>query len=289
MSGNPTNRLLVQPEELARHLGDPDWVVVDCRFNLQEPAAGRRMYGEGHIPGAYFADLDQDLAGPRQPHLGRHPLPEIPQLERLFSGMGIGPATRVVAYDDSGGALAARLWWLLRYVGHTHVSLLDGGLPAWRKAGLPETRLVPELRTGAFHARPGSMPVLHTAEVEQRLGEGCLALLDMRARDRYLGRTEPIDPVAGHVPGALSAPFSENLGPDGRFRPPEELKKHYDTLLATLPGRTVACMCGSGVTACHGLFALELAGLSGAHLYAGSWSEWIRSPDRPVAREAGGA
>jgi len=278
--------LLVQAGELAAHLSDPGWVVVDCRFNLQEPAAGRRLYAEGHIPGAWFADLDQDLAGPRQPHLGRHPLPDVAALERLFAGFGIGPDTRVVAYDDSGGALAARLWWLLRYLGHTRVSLLDGGLTAWRHAGLPESTAVPAPRSGAFRARPGCMPVLSTADVERELAGGRLALLDVRARERYLGRTEPIDPVAGHVPGALSAPFSANLGPDGRFRSPAELRRHYQALLADHPQTAVACMCGSGVTACHGVLALELAGLPGAGLYAGSWSEWIRSPDRPVAREA---
>lgn len=289
VSTNSNPVLLVQPEELARHLADPGWVVVDCRFNLQEPAAGRRMYEQGHIPGAYFADLDQDLAGPRQPHLGRHPLPEVAQLERLFSGMGIGPATRVVAYDEGGGALAARLWWLLRYVGHAQVSLLDGGLAAWRRAGLPESTALPERKSADFHARPGQMPVLGTREVEQGLAAGRLALLDARAGERYLGRTEPIDPVAGHVPGAISAPFSANLGPDGRFRAPAELRQHYQALLAGHPGKAVAFMCGSGVTACHGLFALELAGLPGGQLYAGSWSEWIRSPERPVAREADGA
>lgn len=285
----PGKGMLVQPEELHRHLHDADWVVVDCRFDLQRPEAGRRQYLDGHIPGAFFADLDQDLAGPRQPHLGRHPLPEPARLAALLDGFGIGPGTRVVAYDDSGGALAARLWWLLRYMGHPHASLLDGGLAAWRRAGLPLDTAVPAPRTGGFRGQAGSMPVLGTEDVQRTLASGQLALLDLRARERYLGRVEPIDPVAGHVPGALSAPFAANLDADGRFLPPDVLRQRYQQLLGDRPTSQVACMCGSGITACHGLFAMELAGLPGAGLYAGSWSEWIRSPARPVAREDGEA
>lgn len=278
--------MLVSIAELAARLEDPDQVVIDCRFNLQQPAAGPGLYAEGHVPGAFYADLDQDLSGPKRPDLGRHPLPAVDSLQKLFSGFGIGRGTRVVVYDEGGGALAARLWWLLRWLGHAEVGLLDGGYTAWCAAGLPVSKVRPAQRAGSFVPQPGSMPVLTTADIEASLGTGKLLLLDLRARDRYLGRVEPIDPVAGHVPGALSAPFSENLDAGGRFRPPGELRRHYAALLGGRPVAEVACMCGSGVTACHGIFALELAGWPGVGLYVGSWSEWIRSAERPIARES---
>jgi thiosulfate/3-mercaptopyruvate sulfurtransferase len=277
--------MLVSIDTLAAHLDDPRQVVVDCRFNLQQPAAGRRLYAEGHIPGAFCADLDRDLSGPKQPELGRHPLPEVAGLEKLLSGFGIGPDSRVVVYDEGGGALAARLWWLLRWLGHAQVGLLDGGYAAWCAAGLPVSTTQPVRRNGRFVARPGCMPVVTTCDVEALLGTGKMLLLDLRARERYLGRVEPIDPVAGHVPGAVSAPFSAHLAADGRFLPAAELRRHYSDLLGTRPVADVVCMCGSGVTACHGIFALELAGWPGAALYVGSWSEWIRSAERPVVHE----
>ncbi len=278
--------MLVSINDLAADLGNPDLVVVDCRFNLQQPAAGSRLYAERHIPGAFYADLDRDLSGTRTAELGRHPLPDVDDLQKLLSGFGIGPETRVVVYDEGSGGLAARLWWLLRWLGHAQVSLLDGGFAAWCAAGLPVTAQLPAGRKGRFVARPGSMPVLTTRDIEAALGTEQILLLDLRAHDRYLGRVEPIDPVAGHVPGAVSAPFSANLGSDGRFRPVEELRRNYSAMLGDRPVGEVVCMCGSGVTACHGIFALELAGWRGAGLYAGSWSEWIRSAGRPVARES---
>lgn len=278
--------MLVSIADLAARLDDPDQVVVDCRFNLQQPAAGPRLYAEGHIPGAFYADLDHDLSGPRQADLGRHPLPIVASLQRLLSGFGIGPKSRVVVYDEGGGAIAARLWWLLRWLGHADVGLLDGGYAAWCAAGQPVSKARPAPRAGSFVPRPGSMPVLTTADIEASLGTGKILLLDLRARDRYLGRVEPIDPVAGHVPGALSAPFSKNLAADGRFLPVADLRRHYAALLGGRPVAEVACMCGSGVTACHGVFALELAGWAGVGLYAGSWSEWIRAAERPIERES---
>jgi len=278
--------MLVSIDDLAADLSNPDLVVVDCRFNLQQPAAGSRLYAARHIPGAFYADLDRDLSGTRTAELGRHPLPDVGVLQKLLSGFGIGPETRVVVYDEGGGALAARLWWLLRWLGHVQVSLLDGGFAAWCVAGLPVSAEQPARRKGRFVARPDSMPVLTTRDIEAALGTEEILLLDLRAHDRYLGRVEPIDPVAGHVPGAVSAPFSANLGPDGRFRPVEELRRNYSAMLGDRPVAEVVCMCGSGVTACHGIFALELAGWPGAGLYVGSWSEWIRSAGRPVARES---
>lgn len=283
--------LLISVEELASSLGpslrgpEPPsgLVVVDCRFNLLKPEAGRATWLEGHIPGAFHADLDRDLSAPRRPDTGRHPLPEPGQLRALFSGWGIGRDIRVVAYDEGGGALAARLWWLLRWMGHTDVRLLDGGFAAWQAAGLPVSRDVPATRSGRFEGEPGHMPVRDAQRVAEGLAQDAITLLDVRATERFLGTVEPIDPVAGHVPGALNVPFSGNLTAEGRFQPDESLAGRYAPFAEGRDPAGIVCMCGSGVTACHGIFALELAGIPGAALYPGSWSEWIRSPDRPVA------
>lgn len=274
--------LLVKPAELARHLADRDCVVVDCRFNLARPEAGEAAYRAAHIPGAFYAHLDRDLAGPRTAGSGRHPLPDPDELARLFSAWGVAADTRVTAYDDVGGAIAARLWWLLRWMGHRRASLLDGGLPAWQAAGLPLTADLPTPRRATFVGRPGQMPSVAVGEIEQRVPRGELLLVDARARPRFLGQEEPIDPVAGHVPGAVNAPHHENLAADGSFRSPEQLHGRFTSLLAGREVRDVAVMCGSGVTACQLVFALELAGLPGARLYPGSWSEWIRPGTRPV-------
>lgn len=292
--GNPRESLLIPVQDLAAGLGQgpaapatgsAPWVVVDCRFNLLKPDAGRAAYLDGHIPGAWYADLDQELSAPRGPHTGRHPLPDPEQLRALFGRFGITPDTRVVAYDEAGGGLAARLWWLLRWMGHRSVVLLDGGLAAWQKAGLPISQETPVPCHGHFEGQPGHMPVLHTAQVSAALDEDAIRLLDARAEERFRGRVEPIDPVAGHVPGALNVPFAGNLAADNRFETPEYLAQRYAPLVAGRQPEEIVCMCGSGVTACHGIFALELAGIPGVALYPGSWSEWIRSPDRPVATE----
>jgi thiosulfate/3-mercaptopyruvate sulfurtransferase len=281
----PENDLLVSVEELSRNLGSPDWVIVDCRFNLARPDAGEAAYRKAHIPGAHYAHLDRDLASRPTAASGRHPLPDPEALRRLFSRWGVTPSTHVVAYDDAGGAIAARLWWLLRWMGHARAALLDGGFPAWQAAGLSLSDEPPVSRPAQFRGSPGHMPTADTDELERRLGDSRLLLLDARARPRYLGREEPIDPVAGHVPGAVNLPFQNSLETDGRFRDADELRSTLEPLLAGRPREEVVAMCGSGVTACHDIFALELAGLSGVRLYPGSWSEWIRSPTRPVARE----
>ncbi|MEO8443414.1 MAG: sulfurtransferase [Gammaproteobacteria bacterium] len=264
------------------------WVVVDCRFNLLKPDAGRAAYLDGHIPGAWYADLDRDLSSPPGPLTGRHPLPEPEQLRLLFGRFGIGPESRVVAYDEGGGGIAARLWWLLRWMGHRSAYLLDGGLAAWQKAGLSLSQAIPDPQQRRFVGEPGHMPVLTTEGVAKGLSGQTIQLLDVRAEERFLGRVEPIDPVAGHVPGAANVPFAGNLDADQRFQAPEALGRRYAPLAAGHQPADIVCMCGSGVTACHGILALELAGVPGAALYAGSWSEWIRSPDRPVATSAPG-
>jgi thiosulfate/3-mercaptopyruvate sulfurtransferase len=274
---------LVDPRRLAAHLGDPDWRPVDCRFDLADPAAGGAAYAAAHVPGAAYAHLDRDLSAPRTERSGRHPLPDPAALAATFGRLGIDERVQVVAYDDAGGMFAARLWWLLRWLGHERVAVLDGGLAAWRAAGLPLSSEATAIAPRTFVPRPAPRAWVGADELDGLLeGNACL-LLDARAPERYEGRAEPLDPKAGHVPGARNHPYVRNLGPDGRFLAPDELRAR---LLARLGGRApseVVSMCGSGVTACHTLLALEVAGLPGGRLYPGSWSEWSRDPARPVA------
>ncbi|ROR34152.1 sulfurtransferase [Inmirania thermothiophila] len=271
-------RPLTDAATLAARLGDPGWVVVDCRFRLDAPEAGEAAWREGHIPGAVYAHLERDLSGPVTAASGRHPLPAPGPLMARLGAWGIGPGTTVVAYDDAGGAFAARLWWLLRWLGHRRVAVLDGGLAAWLAAGGGLARDRGAVRPCRFEGRPGGMPTVDAEAV--RAGGWCL--VDARAPERYRGEEEPIDPVAGHIPGAVNLPFTGNLDRAGRFLPPAALARRFAALGAA-PQRVVH-YCGSGVTACHNLLAMELAGLAGARLYPGSWSEWIRDPARAVAR-----
>jgi thiosulfate/3-mercaptopyruvate sulfurtransferase len=274
---------LIKPEELATHLADPSWAVVDCRFSLTDPAAGPAVYARSHIPGARYANLDEDLSRRPGPSDGRHPLPAAIDLAAKLGAWGIGNDSTVVAYDEASGAIAARLWWLLGWLGHDRRLVLDGGFAAWSSAGLAvETRrrrwqpvpFVP--RTVADDSVVGSaaLPALQAA--------GGL-LVDARSAPRYRGEQEPIDPKAGHIPGAVNRPGSLNVDASGRFRAPEALRSELTELLAGRPPSDLVAMCGSGVTACQLLLALAVAGLDGAKLYAGSWSEWIRDPARPIA------
>ena len=275
---------------LASQLGDSKLVVVDCRFDLTRPAWGESAYVEAHIPAARYAHLDRDLAGPVGPTTGRHPLPAPEALAERASAWGIDGATRVVAYDQNNGAFAARLWWLLRWLGHAQVAVLDGGFAAWQSARLPvESGTPPTARraAGAFMPRADRALWLSVEEVVSARERGD-PLVDARAADRFAGENESIDPVSGHVPGAHSHPFAHNLDASGRFLEPAALRARWMTTLAGRPPSSVIAMCGSGVTACHNLLALEHAGLAGARLYAGSWSEWIRDPQRPIARGPAG-
>ncbi len=278
-------KTLVDCHTLALHLHDPDWVVVDCRFTLTDTAAGRRHYEAGHIPGARYAHLDDDLSSPKAATTGRHPLPDPAKLATTLGGWGIGPGKQVVCYDDSFGAMASRLWWLLRWLGHDTVALLDGGLPRWQREGHPMSKELPVIQPANFVPRPRNDMVVDAAQVARLVKDESWLVIDARAEERFNGEVEPLDPVAGHIPGAVNVPFDDNLHVSGRFSSPEELLELYRGQMRQVKPEHVIQMCGSGVTACHNILAMEHAGLHGAKLYAGSWSEWIRDPSRPVARD----
>lgn len=275
---------LVQPADLMGHLADPAWLVLDCRFELADPAAGERAWSEGHVPGALYAHLDRDLSGPVTPATGRHPLPAPEAFVATLSRWGVTPSTQVVAYDASAGMFAARLWWMLRWAGHDRAAVLDGGVHEWLAAGGLLNHSVQQREATVFRPAWRHGMVTATGQVSASLRDGSLGLVDARGPERFAGTTEPIDPVAGHVPGAVNHPCGWNLGHDGRFLPPAALQERWQETLGGRDPATVACMCGSGVSACHDLLAMTHAGLPGASLYAGSWSEWIRDPARPVAR-----
>lgn len=276
--------MLVSTSELATHLNASDWAVFDCRHDLADPEKGARWYAEGHIPGAHFAAVDRDLSGAKSGRNGRHPLPEPAAFADFLARHGISETTRLVAYDDAGGLYAARFWWLTLWIGLERVALLDGGLTKWLAEGRSLTTEVPRPVPAALQAKPGAMPVWTTAEVQRRLGDAGSLLVDARAAERYRGDVEPIDPVAGHIPGAVNRFYKANLREDLTFRPAAELRAEYEALLEGRQPRAVGHQCGSGITACANLFAMEHAGLRGSGLFAGSWSEWIADPARPVAR-----
>lgn len=274
---------LIEPVELHQQLGNPAWSIVDCRFELGQVEAGRQGYQRAHIPGAHYAHLNEDLSSPISSESGRHPLPDPQKLAARLGTWGISNSTQVVAYDSANGAFAARLWWLLRWLGHRQVAVLNGGLQAWLTAGFPTESGCAPVKHAQFKPRPQPDAWLTTAQVQEKLASGDITLIDARAADRFAGRNETIDPVAGHIPGSVNHPFMSDVDADQRFLPAEELRRRWFAKLSGGDATRVVCMCGSGVTACHNLLALEVAGLPGARLYAGSWSEWIRDPDRPIA------
>ena len=276
---------LIAPQQLAQRLGEPKLVILDCRFALEDPDYGQRSYSEGHIAGAHFADLERDLSGVVVKGVtGRHPLPEPQRLVERLQQWGVDDDSEVVLYDDGPGAFAARAWWLLAWLGKREgVFILDGGLKAWHGAGLPLSLDLADKREGTFSGEADPSLLVSAAQLGERLGDPALTLLDARGLPRFRGEVEPIDPVAGHIPGAQCAAFTDNLGPDGRFLPASQLKQRFARVLGTRSPEDLVAYCGSGVTACHNLFALSLAGYPLAPLYAGSWSEWITDPQHPVA------
>jgi thiosulfate/3-mercaptopyruvate sulfurtransferase len=278
---------LIGSAELEAHISDTDWAVLDCRFELGRPEWGASAYAEGHVPNAIYAHLDRDLSSPVTSTSGRHPLPLLEAFTATLGRWGIDENVQVVAYDQNNGAYASRLWWLLRWVGHIRVAVLNGGFAAWQQTGLPVSKQPGVRQPRRFTPNRAQAGVVSTVELEKllaagQLGTGARTLIDARSADRFAGQNETIDPVAGHVPGASNHPFADNLDAQGRFLPPHLLRsKWLETLRGQAPATAIA-MCGSGVTACHNLLALEAAGLPGAQLYAGSWSEWIRDAARPT-------
>jgi thiosulfate/3-mercaptopyruvate sulfurtransferase len=274
---------LISAADVAIHLADPAWCIVDCRHDLFDHALGRREYDAGHIAGARFADMETDLAGPKTGRNGRHPLPSREKLVDVLRGWGINNSTQLVAYDAHGGQFAVRLWWLARWLGHASVAVLDGGWQAWTSASGPTSRAMPAAVRGTFEAHESLVGHVDAAFVQAHLGDARTAVLDARAPERYAGEQEPIDPVAGHIPGALNRFWQLNLV-DGKFKPAGQLRSEFETLLAGRRPADVIHQCGSGVTSCHNVLAMEIAGLPGARLYPGSWSEWVADPTRPVMR-----
>ena len=276
---------LISTETLARHIGDPGFVVVDCRHDLGDVDAGERAYRKEHLPGAVFMHIDRDLSGQKTGSNGRHPLPEIAALAATFGRAGIDRARQVVAYDQGSGAFAARLWWLLHWLGHDAAAVLDGGLERWRAEGRALTDGGPPMRATVFEPDPPS-PTASADEILRHIDDGSLLVLDARAAERYRGDVEPLDPVAGHIPGARNRPYTENLTRAGVFKSQDALLAEFGAILRDTPAKAVVHQCGSGVTACHNALAMAVAGLPGSRLYPGSWSEWVASPARPVARGA---
>jgi thiosulfate/3-mercaptopyruvate sulfurtransferase len=279
----PAFTTLIDAPTLAGLLGREDLRLFDCRFELGNVSWGENEFATAHLPGAQYLHLDRDLSGPITGTSGRHPLPDPLEFARRLAARGVDSSCQLIAYDQGNGAYAARLWWLARWIGLRQVAVLDGGLAAWRAAGLPLTSEIATPAPRQLDVQLATDAWLGSEDVDALRGEPGHLIVDARGAERFAGRNETIDPVAGHVPGARNHPFAGNLGVDGRFLSAEQLRRRWSVMLGSLPPSAVIAMCGSGVTACHNLLALEHAGLTGGRLYAGSWSEWIRDPRRPIA------
>lgn len=276
---------LISVEQLASHINDPDWTVIDCRFSLEEPGLGRKNYLQAHIPGAVYAHLDEDLCSPIIKGVtGRHPLPTVENIVERLSNWGIDDFVQVVVYDDAGGAMAAsRLWWLLQWLGHEAVAVLNGGWSLWLKGNYSVTSGAEKRVARQFTPQVQPMRLIETSEIRDRLHDPALKIIDSRAEERYRGEIEPIDPIAGHIPGALLSPHPNVLDSGGNFLPADELRHHFESLLGDVPAEEASFYCGSGVTAVQNVLALKYAGMGNARLYAGSWSEWITDTGRPIS------
>ncbi|SJM89980.1 putative 3-mercaptopyruvate sulfurtransferase [Crenothrix polyspora] len=276
---------VISADTVLEYLEHDNWVIIDCRFSLAAPEAGISAYRLGHIPNARYAHLNNDLSSAITSLTGRHPLPDFNLLVKKIAAWGITFNNQIIVYDDAGGAFAARLWWLLRCLGHTQVAVLDGGIQQWLAKNYPMTTHLPVSTAGHFKAYLDTTQWLDTLQLENSLARKSICLIDARTPERYRGEHEPIDPVAGHIPGALNRPFQNNLTSRGLFLSPDELQQQFKLLINGMPAKQVVHTCGSGVTACHNLLAMEYAGLIGSKLYAGSWSEWIRNKNRPIATQ----
>ena len=282
------HKTLIDPATLIRHLTDPNWIVVDTRFDLTEPAKGEQQYLDSHIPGARYAHLDRDLSGEKTGSNGRHPLPTVDQMRSRFGAIGISSGRQVAIYDADSGMYAARLWWMLRFMGHDAVAVLDGGLARWVREGYPVRPGDEHWTPARFEGDPRGEWRLDVAAVAAGLSDPSRVLVDARAEGRFRGEGETLDKVAGHIPGARNYFFQRNLGDDKTFKARDEIRGQWESLLGTTPPANVVMYCGSGVTACHNLLAMEHAGLSGARIFPGSWSEWSSDPARPIERGAPG-
>ncbi len=274
---------LITAQALHQNINNPNWITIDCRFSLADSAAGHYAYRHGHIPNARYADLNKDLSSEIHSYTGRHPLPNYKVLAQKLGSWGISSDSQVVVYDDAAGAFAGRLWWLLRSLGHDNVAVLDGGIKHWQKLSLPITTKLPTVKPTIY--RPYINPTLwlNAEQVTNELARKKIRLIDARTPERYKGEQEPIDPVAGHIPGAINRPLPLNIDAEGLFLSPDQLKSQFKQILGSINPEHTVHYCGSGVTACHNLLAMEYAGLTGSKLYAGSWSEWITNPNRAIA------
>jgi thiosulfate/3-mercaptopyruvate sulfurtransferase len=274
-------KTLITPQELIEHLEDPNWAIFDVRFDLNEREKGPQEYLKGHIPGAVYAHLERDLSLPASAEGGRHPLPSTNEIEKTFSQWGIDGKTQVVAYDARGGGFAARLWWMLSYLGHDRVALLNGGYPAWVKAGFPIRKGQESRKPREFKAVVQNWMLVGTQEVLKSIDDKDSLLIDARASERHQGLEEPIDRLAGHIPGAVNRFWQKNLDENGNFLSKETLREEWQALLKDIPAESSIVHCGSGVTGCLNILAMAHAGLDGARLYAGSWSQWLEDPNLP--------
>lgn len=276
---------LIDVDTVARHLSDASFVIFDCRHDLAKPEWGSEAYGLSHLPDARFAHLDKNLSAPKTGKNGRHPLPKAEDFARWLGLMGVANDTQVVCYDSAGGSYSSRLWWMMRWVGHTRVATMDGGWDAWIDAGRPVTSVVPETRPADFSMRLQPHAAVDAGAVLTNIQTKSFTVVDARANDRFRGQNEIIDPIAGHIPGALNRFFKDNLDAQGRFKSAGVLKAEFESLLAGRPPSQIIHQCGSGVTACHNALAMEIAGMPGSKVYPGSWSEWIADPSRPIATD----
>ncbi|MFN0315373.1 MAG: sulfurtransferase [Burkholderiales bacterium] len=276
---------LIDAAVLAKHLDDPRFVIFDCRHDLAKPGWGSEEYAASHIPGARFAHLDKNLSGPKTGKNGRHPLPEPQSFARWLGDMGASNDSQIIGYDSTGGTYAARLWWMVRWLGHQRVAVLDGGWDAWVRSGFSVTHEKPSPRSAAFHMQLRKDASVDANFIVRDLESQTYHVLDARANDRFHGKNETIDPIGGHIPGAANRFFKENLDAQSRFKPAAALKAEFEALLKGRAPSHVVHQCGSGVTACHNALAMEIAGLTGSKVYPGSWSEWIADPSRPIATD----
>ena len=274
--------MLINTEDLSKHLHDPAWIIFDCRHDLFDLAKGERQYREGHIPGAHFVNIDTDLSGEKNGKNGRHPLPSPAAFTAFLARHGVSNTSTIVAYDDVGGQFASRLWWMARWIGFTDVVLLDGGIPKWIVDGYQLSTEVPSPVPAPLRGHADPLMLWNAADVLAHIGDNNISLIDARAAERYRGEIEPIDPIAGHIPGAANRFYKSNLNADLTFRSADEIRSEFTALTNRKQAANVVHYCGSGVTACANLFAMEYAGLSGSKLFAGSWSEWVSDPARPV-------